>query len=370
MIASPGIHQTGELVERVLDVAGRDHDPGRPRLLERRDELLQRVGPGCPFTGELGDRVGIDVVDDAFVPVPHQAADEVRAHPSQSDHPKLQGRPPSRVRTLSSAPFHSTGAAAATRTGTPFMCAIPASRSRSSGAEEVSRLTFAPPAALAVSQPASWPQPCGTATVPADHLVGDQRLDLDLAVGGRDPDPVAVSDPGRRGVGGIEPGPMDPIARHQLRPSCASRSCGSGARAARSSAVGSARPARDRSGRSVRPRPRSRRGRDGPDRRRGGSCRRARPARGARRGRSRAATRASRFRLRPPRRRPKRSPSGPTRRSRSTSRRGDSFRPAATEPASGEHARGDDARSARRCPRSSPTPAAPRRRARRPPRSC
>ena len=56
-----------------------------------------------------------------------------------------------------------------TRTGTPVRCAIPASFSRSSGALDINRLTFAPPAPLAVRQPPVplWPQPCGTATTPA-----------------------------------------------------------------------------------------------------------------------------------------------------------------------------------------------------------
>ncbi len=54
-----------------------------------------------------------------------------------------------------------------TRTGMPLRNAMPASGSRSSGAELASRLTFTPPAALAVRHPPPrWPQPCGTATVP------------------------------------------------------------------------------------------------------------------------------------------------------------------------------------------------------------
>ena len=68
-----------------------------------------------------------------------------------------------RVRRRSAAPAAATGSS---RTGIPFRNAIPASRSRSSGSEEASRLTFAPPAALATCQPPLWPQPWGTAIVP------------------------------------------------------------------------------------------------------------------------------------------------------------------------------------------------------------
>ena len=56
-----------------------------------------------------------------------------------------------------------------TRTGTPVSRAIPASASMSSGALDISRLTFAPPAVFARRQPPVplWPHPCGTATTPA-----------------------------------------------------------------------------------------------------------------------------------------------------------------------------------------------------------
>ena len=49
-----------------------------------------------------------------------------------------------------------------------------AARGRS-GSEGASWFTFAPPASLASFQPPRWPQPCGSATVPARHLVRDHR---------------------------------------------------------------------------------------------------------------------------------------------------------------------------------------------------
>ena len=42
--------------------------------------------------GEGRRHVGIDVVHDALVAVPHQATDHVGAHPTQADHPELHGR--------------------------------------------------------------------------------------------------------------------------------------------------------------------------------------------------------------------------------------------------------------------------------------
>ena len=200
---------------------------------------------------------------------------------------------------------------------------------------------MAPPAALAVSQPPWWPHPCGTAIVPAIDLVGDPRLGLDLAVRGGDPDAVAVADPGRVGVGGVEPGAVDPVAGHQLlgvvHPRVVGAELAQADQPQREALVAVARPRR-----SGRPRRRSRAGRGGRACRRGGSCPPGRRARARRRGRSPCGASASLPRLRPPRRRPKRSPSGPSRSSRSISRRGAELDPGPAEPAGREHALGDD----------------------------
>jgi len=54
----------------------------------RKDRLTARTG--TPYLAlELRDRSLVDVVDHALVPVPHQAADEARAHSTQTDHSQL-----------------------------------------------------------------------------------------------------------------------------------------------------------------------------------------------------------------------------------------------------------------------------------------
>ena len=58
------------------------------------------------------------------------------------------------------------GATASTRTGIPFRCAMPASRSRPAGSDGASWFTFTPPASFASRHPPRCPQPCGSATVP------------------------------------------------------------------------------------------------------------------------------------------------------------------------------------------------------------
>ena len=91
MIASPASSVVGELVDRRLgDLARRDHHPDRARRARASaTNSSSESAPVGAFAGELRDGVGVDVVDDAVVPVAHQAADDVRAHPAESDHPEL-----------------------------------------------------------------------------------------------------------------------------------------------------------------------------------------------------------------------------------------------------------------------------------------
>ena len=49
------------------------------------------VAPVAPSASSADDRVGADVVDDARVPVAHQAAHDVGAHPAEADHAELHG---------------------------------------------------------------------------------------------------------------------------------------------------------------------------------------------------------------------------------------------------------------------------------------
>ena len=93
MIASPASSAVGELVDGPLgDLARGHHHPGGARRGQLGDEVVERVGAGRALAGERGDGVRVDVVDDALVPVAHQPADEVRAHPPESDHAELHAR--------------------------------------------------------------------------------------------------------------------------------------------------------------------------------------------------------------------------------------------------------------------------------------
>ncbi len=81
--------QRDELLERRLDDGGRHHDPRRTWRRELGRELLERGRARRTFALECLHRVGAHVVDDALVPGLHETADEVRAHPAQSDHAQL-----------------------------------------------------------------------------------------------------------------------------------------------------------------------------------------------------------------------------------------------------------------------------------------
>ena len=85
-----GLHQLCQCLDGGLgDLAGRQHHPGGARLLQFRHEIFQRVGAGCAFAGEAGDRLRILVVDHGGVAVLHQPADDIAAHPAEPDHAEL-----------------------------------------------------------------------------------------------------------------------------------------------------------------------------------------------------------------------------------------------------------------------------------------
>ncbi len=90
MIASPDSSRSASslTVLSVISPAGTITQTARG-CVELGDEVVERVGAGGALAGERGDRVRVDVVDDALVAVAHQAAHDVRAHPSESDHPEL-----------------------------------------------------------------------------------------------------------------------------------------------------------------------------------------------------------------------------------------------------------------------------------------
>src|SRR5262249_2048808 len=85
------VHQLGELVHDSARDRRRDHHPGRAGGFQLLDELGERGCADGTFALELRHGGGIDVVDDALVPVPHQPPDDVGAHPAESDHSKLHG---------------------------------------------------------------------------------------------------------------------------------------------------------------------------------------------------------------------------------------------------------------------------------------
>ena len=88
------LHQLGERLDGLLgDLARRQHHPGGARLLQLLDEILQRFGACRAVGGEIGNSFLALVVNDGGVSVLHQAADDVAAHPPQSDHAELHCLP-------------------------------------------------------------------------------------------------------------------------------------------------------------------------------------------------------------------------------------------------------------------------------------
>jgi hypothetical protein len=89
-----------ELVRDVVDYLFGDgacgnHRPDRPRGLQLRGEVLERVAGHRPLTGQGPDRLRRAVPDDALVTAAHQPPDHVRSHPPQADHSELRHRRPS-----------------------------------------------------------------------------------------------------------------------------------------------------------------------------------------------------------------------------------------------------------------------------------
>jgi hypothetical protein len=89
-----GLEVLDELVDDLLDERRRHHDPDRARLVELPHQVRERARAGGALGPELRHGVRIDVEDDDLVPVLHQAARHVCAHPPESDHSQLHGRPP------------------------------------------------------------------------------------------------------------------------------------------------------------------------------------------------------------------------------------------------------------------------------------
>jgi hypothetical protein len=84
-----GLQQRDQLVQGLLHDPGRHHDPDVAGLLQLGDELGEAVRTHRAIRFQTLDRVGVHVIGDAAVAVAHQPADEVGAHPAESDHPQL-----------------------------------------------------------------------------------------------------------------------------------------------------------------------------------------------------------------------------------------------------------------------------------------
>ena len=84
------LHQFRQGIDGGLgDLAGRQHHPGGARFLQLLDEILQGAGAGCAVSRNGAHRLGVLVVNDGGVSMLHQAADDIAAHPPQTDHAEL-----------------------------------------------------------------------------------------------------------------------------------------------------------------------------------------------------------------------------------------------------------------------------------------
>ena len=85
-----GFQQAGQLDDRVVgDLARREHDPDRARLLQLVHEIGKVAARRGSLTGQTAHRLGAFVVDDAAMAGSHQPPHDVAAHPAKADHTEL-----------------------------------------------------------------------------------------------------------------------------------------------------------------------------------------------------------------------------------------------------------------------------------------
>ena len=86
-----------EVLEQLCDlglgrIAGRHHDPDRPRRRQLRDELLDRERGDRALAGDLLRLLRRPVVRHDLMAVAEEAPDHVGAHPAESDETDLHSR--------------------------------------------------------------------------------------------------------------------------------------------------------------------------------------------------------------------------------------------------------------------------------------
>src|SRR5665648_1085983 len=79
-----------QVVDDGADDRSRDHDPNHPRRLKTRHQIVQIMSFRDPIQGRKpADRCRVAVVDDASVPDPYEAPNQVGAHASETHHGDL-----------------------------------------------------------------------------------------------------------------------------------------------------------------------------------------------------------------------------------------------------------------------------------------
>src|SRR6185436_3049188 len=79
-----------EAFHRLLSrFARRHHDPDRPRRLEFRVKIFERVAARGAFAGQLLNALGAHIPHHTFMTAAHQSSHHVGAHAAETNHSKL-----------------------------------------------------------------------------------------------------------------------------------------------------------------------------------------------------------------------------------------------------------------------------------------
>ena len=99
-----GLEDSGDLVDDLPRDPRGDHEPHHARRLQLRRQVGDRVRAGRAVRRQRLDGALVHVVDDAVVPVAHEPAHDVGAHPSEPDHSQLHARSSRRPAALDRGP--------------------------------------------------------------------------------------------------------------------------------------------------------------------------------------------------------------------------------------------------------------------------